>query len=282
MYTKARMEIYPLGGHDDSELPTHMFCNNPQWKGAEQAKLDISVNGQDYSGDFPFTFYDALDLYRIAPMAGPNIGNTRVKIFGSGYTTTKEDVFLKWGVLDTEKVLKAEVMDYIWNENDFLTNVMLPGSEALIGYKKESYNFEKKDADLADGQKLKTWVAHSPKLPNWTKTHGGPIYLGVGEQIAINTTFYNQTDEDDPTKIKMEVVNQTIYQFSHSFVEFFYYQQPVVKKVQPYSGLTRGGTRIEVSGAWFAYKPEYGVIPHCRIGPHVTRAKYYSTVRVVC
>lgn len=108
--------------------------------------------------------------------------------------------------------------------------------------------------------------------------------MGVGEQININTTFYNYTEvEEDPSKQpRLDYINQTIYQYSMSYVEFFYYQQPVVKKLQPFSGLTRGGTRIEVSGAWFAYKPEYGVIPHCKIGPHVTRAKYYSTVRVEC
>lgn len=39
-------------------------------------------------------------------MSGPNIGNTRVKLFGSGFTSTKEDVQIKWGVLDTEKIQK--------------------------------------------------------------------------------------------------------------------------------------------------------------------------------
>jgi hypothetical protein len=56
----------------------------------------------------------------------------------------------------------------------------------------------------------------------------------------------------------------------------------VVKKVEPKSGLTRGGTKIEVSGAWFKYKPEYGIVPHCMIGDKITRAKFFSTVRIVC
>lgn len=56
----------------------------------------------------------------------------------------------------------------------------------------------------------------------------------------------------------------------------------MIKKVEPKSGLTRGGTLIEVSGAWFGYKPEYGVVPHCKIGDKVSRALFFSTVRIVC
>jgi hypothetical protein len=51
-------------------------------------KLDISLNGQEYFGDLPFTIYDALDLFRIVPLAGPNEGKTKVKMIGSGYTST--------------------------------------------------------------------------------------------------------------------------------------------------------------------------------------------------
>lgn len=86
------MEIYPLGNYQDGTFPTHMRCISPRWNIGEPAKLDISVNGQEYSGDFPFTFYDVLDLYRIVPLAGPNEGSTKVKMIGSGFTSTKEDV----------------------------------------------------------------------------------------------------------------------------------------------------------------------------------------------
>lgn len=55
-----------------------------------------------------------------------------------------------------------------------------------------------------------------------------------------------------------------------------------MKKLEPKSGLTRGGTRVEISGAWFAYKPEYGVVPHCKFGDKVVRAQFFSTVRIVC
>ena len=36
-------------------------------------------------------------------MAGPNEGNTKVKVFGSGFNSQKEDVFVRWGIIETEK-----------------------------------------------------------------------------------------------------------------------------------------------------------------------------------
>jgi hypothetical protein len=46
----------------------------------------VSVNGQDYQGDFNFAFFEAIDLFRIAPMSGPVDGNTKVKLFGTGFS----------------------------------------------------------------------------------------------------------------------------------------------------------------------------------------------------
>ena len=107
--------------------------------------------------------------------------------------------------------------------------------------------------------------------------------MSVGEHLVVNTTNYTFIESEEGAKTNItKISNQTIYQYSYSFVEYYYYQSPVVKKVEPKSGLTRGGTRIEVSGAWFAYKPEYGIVPHCKIGDKVTRAKFFSTVRIVC
>jgi hypothetical protein len=66
--------------------------------------------------------------------------------------------------------------------------------------------------------------------------------------------------------------SKTEYIYSFSMVEYFYYQQPVVKKAEPTAGLTKGGTGIEISGAWFGYRPEYGLVPHCKLGNKIIRA----------
>ena len=72
------------------------------------------------------------------------------------------------------------------------------------------------------------------------------------------------------------------YLFTESPVEYYYYHQPIVKKVWPKQGLTSGGTPIEVSGAWFDLRLDYGVIPYCKIGDKRVRAEFISTVRIVC
>ena len=56
----------------------------------------------------------------------------------------------------------------------------------------------------------------------------------------------------------------------------------MVKKIEPNAGLVSGGTQIELSGINFAYRPEYGVVPHCKIGKKVIRAQFHSPVRIIC
>jgi hypothetical protein len=90
---------------------------------------------------------------------------------------------------------------------------MVSGSEVLMAYRKEAFYIEKRDYEINDTTKLNTWVATSPKLPNWNATHGGPVYLSVGENIIINTTYFNATafNDDDNTTSATYYVNTTIY-----------------------------------------------------------------------
>jgi hypothetical protein len=39
-------------------------------------------------------------------MAGPNEGGTKVKLYGSGFSATKDDVFTKWGIINSGKQAK--------------------------------------------------------------------------------------------------------------------------------------------------------------------------------
>lgn len=36
-----------------------------------------------------------------------------------------------------------------------------------------------------------------------------------------------------------------------SDLEFYFYRQPIVQKIEPTSGLTSGGTDLELTGTWF-------------------------------
>ena len=42
-------------------------------------------------------------------------------------------------------MIKEQILDYIFTENDFVSNSMVAGSEVLLAYKKEAYNVKKVD-----------------------------------------------------------------------------------------------------------------------------------------
>jgi len=67
-----------------------------------------------------------------------------------------------------------------------------------------------------------------------------------------------------------------------SNLEFYFYRQPFVTKIEPTSGLTSGGTVVSVTGAWFDVKPQYGIHPYCKFGGHVVRAEFVQTNRILC
>jgi hypothetical protein len=55
-------------------------------------------------------------------------------------------------------------MDYIYKEMEFVNHAMVDGSEILQAYKKEAFNIEKKDFEIEENFRLRTYVAQSPKL----------------------------------------------------------------------------------------------------------------------
>jgi len=67
----------------------------------------------------------------------------------------------------------------------------------------------------------------TPKLSNWFKTHGGPIYISVGSNEELDNYFSTEINK---------------YSYTTSFVEFYYYKQPVIKNIYPHGGPIEGGT----------------------------------------
>ena len=121
--------------------------------------------------------------------------------------------------------------------------------------------------EMEQGRKYNSAILESPRLSNWFKTHGGPIYIAVGSNEEMSNYFADETDQ---------------YSYTSSFVEYYYYKQPVIKDIYPSGGPIEGGTQIVVKGAWFKFIPEYGVMPYCKIGNSVTKGIFESTVRVIC
>jgi len=100
----------------------------------------------------------------------------------------------------------------------------------------------------------------------------GPAYIEVGR-----TMRWERKGTDDRAADSI-----TTYNFQPSAVEMYTYKDYMVKEIYPRAGLSKGGTKVSVIGAWFKYMPEYGIVPHCKFGDLIVRAEFDSTVRLIC
>ena len=124
---------------------------------------------------------------------------------------------------------------------------------------------------MEEGKSYHQYKLNSPRIESWTKTNGGPFYIEVGRDQAIKyisgqKQAIGNSTAPDSTK------DWIYYDYDVSSVEFYHYKDCVIKEIQPHSGLITGGTKVTVTGAWFKYMPEYGVVPHCKFGDKIVRA----------
>jgi hypothetical protein len=74
-YSDGLITAYPFEIKTTPENANTIHCKSPRWsldgESGEKATLDISINGQNFAGNFEFTFTPPLILYRDAPMSGP-------------------------------------------------------------------------------------------------------------------------------------------------------------------------------------------------------------------
>jgi hypothetical protein len=108
------MERYPL----EPGNPNSIQCKSPKWdlkgKDFDKVKLDIAVNGIDFKGGFDFYFSQTLKIHRIFPMAGPTKSQSAIRLIGTGFKPARSNVTAKWGILETNLIVKYEVVDYIY------------------------------------------------------------------------------------------------------------------------------------------------------------------------
>ena len=124
-----------------------------------------------------------LKIHRTIPMAGPVQGNSKTRIIGLGYKPPKSHIDLKWGVLTTAIIEKEQVTDYIYYKTQFEN--MIEGCEELKAYIYEAARFQRVDLAMYEGNTYHSIYMQTPKMWNWTKTHGGPYYVEVGKNLSI-------------------------------------------------------------------------------------------------
>ena len=109
---------------------------------------------------------------------------------------------------------------------------------------------------------------------NYNTTYGGPWYVEVGRETALST----EVNDINGTAFK----DFYYHDYLPSSVEFYQYKQEKLISIRPNRVLSKGGSAVEVIGWDFRYMPEYGLVPHCRFGDKIVRAKFDSNVRLVC
>lgn len=79
-------------------------------------------------------------------MSGPVQGVAKTRIVGLGFKPQKSTVDLKWGILETAVIEKAQVQDYIYYRQQFEN--MIEGSEELKAYIYEAAQFPRVDTTM--------------------------------------------------------------------------------------------------------------------------------------
>lgn len=168
--------------------PNAIKCKSPVWTGAESVKMDMSVNGDNFSGDFKFKFTDKLELYRAVPFAGPLFGNTHTRLIGTGFNTTGARE--KWGPFATEKFKKSEVKTYTYESANW--EHIVDGAEEISSYLHEAASLPHYDLPMVENYPYDSSYKSSFKIKNNSPTaggsdfisqYGGPHYIDVGFNI---------------------------------------------------------------------------------------------------
>jgi IPT/TIG domain len=214
-------------------------------------------------------------------MAGPLEGFTNTDLIGQGFRTLKSTLqySAKWGTISTNPMKASQISDYQFSQESFEASI--PGSENLIAYWHE-VSLPRVDTQMDPASKYDHIKHTSPAIwnarafgasKNFESHYGGPWYVEVGSERAYDLSGSSQAN----------ATSQYIYHdYLPSSVEFYEYKKETLISIRPTRGLNTGGTNVEVVGWDFRYMPEYGIVPHCKFGDKIVRAKFDSNVRLVC
>ena len=108
---------------------------------------------------------------------------------------------------------------------------------------------------------------------------GGVVSVLIGENVNISLTDHDKNSTQYKQRIDSFI--ECAY-YDTSDLEFYFYRNPWVKKLEPNSGLTDGGTTVDIEGAWFGENPQYGQFVFCRFGQNVVRGKFLWSTKVQC
>ena len=247
------------------------LCQSPRFinEVTEDAHIRISLNGYDFSDDYyKIGLTDPVNVYKIVPPCGPIEGKTNVKIYGTGFQDSKKAVF-KWG---PQNLVPMNSKSFLEKTNEQTSQEVLYDMQKFVALnhpdddlKREELFESLEDVEI---QKIVVTAPHAPMDNVQLRTKGGLDY------IAVSKTNLLPLDEF----LQEYYANN----FIHTNFEYFYYPQIYIEGFYPSGSISTGGADVTVIGAWFKYKPEYGVRPFCKFGDNIVEGEYLSNVRIVC
>lgn len=95
-------------------------------------------------------------------MSGPVEGYTRTNLIGTGFRTVNTPVNHKWGIVSTDKILKAEVRDYLYQKTKFEN--WQEGFEGIKGYVYEASHLQRVDSQMEESRTYHMYQVNSPRL----------------------------------------------------------------------------------------------------------------------
>jgi len=226
----------------DKDEKNIFLCQSPQWEEVGDSAISVSLNGYDFTEET----YDIAftDPINILKLIPPcgPIDGGTNVNLIGTGFERSKDMIFKWGVQNLVPTNTAGVLTEYTD-----TDVSIQRNSAFKIYKIN---------------------VKAPTAPTPLKTHGGLDYISISK-----LSFFPLSDF-----VSKFYSNQYI----HSNLEYFYYKQPYIQSFSPHGSIVTGGTEVLVVGAWFDYKPEYGVKPFCRFGNSIVEGTFLSTVRITC
>ncbi len=218
------------------------LCQSPQWEEVGDSNISISLNGYDFSED----------TYKIK-FTDP------IAILKLRPPCGPVDGGTNMRIIGTGFQRKKEMIFKFGVQN------LVPMSSASL-----LEEYKETDLNLQRYSKFKVYriFVRSPEAPYHLKTHGGLDYISISK-----LSFFPLSDY-----ISKFYSNQYI----HTNLEYYYYKHPYIQSFSPHGSVVTGGTEVLVVGAWFDYKPEYGVKPFCKFGNSIVEGTFLSTVRITC
>ena len=247
------------------------LCQSPRFVNevTDKATIRISLNGYDFSDDYyKLELTDPVNIYKIVPSCGPIEGGTNVKIYGTGFQNSEKAVF-KWGPQNLVPMNKKSFLD---KTSEQTSQEVLYDMQRIIALNNPEEDLKRDELleslEDVEIQKIIVTAPHAPNDNIQLKTRGGLDYISISKTNLLPLDDF----------LKEYYANN----FIHTNFEYYYYRQVYIEGFYPSGSISTGGVNVMVIGAWFQYKPEYGLRPFCKFGDKVVEGEYLSNVRISC